>query len=136
MKDKIAYIIIGILVIVIIITITDRVSNPEAQTNTQVFENVIIRGKLSITDGDNTITLENRNDASNIVINSKGHTIMLSAKKDNAIVILSDDLTHKGKLLGLPKGISLFTSEDKNSKNSSSVIYLSDDNGKNLIGTD
>ena len=136
MKDRIVFSVLGILVIVIILIIADRVNNPVAQTNTQIFDNVLIRGKLTITDGDTSITLENKEGNSNIILDTKGSIIMLSAEKDNALVILSDDIQKRDKLLGLPKGISLFTSDNKRTGHTNSIIYLSDDAGKNMIGTE
>ncbi len=133
MKDKIVFFILGMLVITAVI-ITERVNSPVAQVDTQVFENVLIRGKLIIEDGDNRITLENKDGASNIIIDSKGCGIALSAKEDNATVLVINDIQDKGKL-GIPKGIALYTTRDQATNEKGSLIYMQDDKGMKISTT-
>lgn len=133
MKDKIVFIILGILVIAITIVITDRFNEPVAQTDTQTFENIVIRGKLTISDrnGNSGIVLENKDGECNIIMATKGCSIMFNAKKENSIVILSSDFNFKDSV-GMPKGLTLFTSQDIKGKEKS-IIYLSDDEGKQIL---
>ena len=126
MRNKIVYIILGILVIITAVIITDAVNNPVAQQDTQVFNNVLIRGKLVIENGDNRITLENKDGKSNIILDSKGYGIALTAQEDTAIVILT---THQDGIMNLPKGIALSAIKDKKTGKIKSLMYISDDEG-------
>lgn len=126
MRNKIVYIILGILVIIATVIITDAVNNPVAQQDTQVFNNVLIRGKLVIENGDNRIILENKNGKSNIILDTKGYGIFLSAEKENATVVLTNN--QKGNLK-LPKGVALHTTKSPATGKINSLIYVSDDEG-------
>ena len=130
MKNKIVFIILGIFVIIATVIITDAVNNPVAQQDTQVFNNVLIRGKLVIENGDNKITLENKDGKSNIILDTKGYGIALSAEEDNAIIILT---THQNGNLKLPKGVALNTTKGKATGKINSLMYISDDDGLKLL---
>lgn len=132
MKDKIVFFILGMLVIVIVLVITNTVNNPVAQVDTQAFENVIIKGKLIIGNKDNNITLENKDGSSQIIISTSGCGIALTADDENALVILSNEKIVEN-IKGLPDGISLFTSKDRKIGQSNSLIYLTDDKGKKIM---
>ena len=126
MRNKIVFIILGVLVIIATVIITDAVNNPVAQQDTQVFNNVLIRGALVIENGDNKITLDNKGGKSNIILDAKGYAIVLTADKTNATVAITN-----GKLgrLKLPEGVGLHATENQATKKMTSLIYVSDDEG-------
>lgn len=130
MKDKIAFFILGVLVVITTVIIADSVNNPVAQQDTQVFNNVLIRGKLVIENGDNRIVLENKNGNSNIILDTKGYGIGLTADKDSAIVIVTN---HQVGNLKLPKGVGISAIEDPATGNIKSLMFVSDEKGTKLV---
>ena len=133
MKDRVVFLTMGILIATTFF-IAGKSNSPVAQQNTEIFENVIIRGRLIIGNENNNITLENKDDSTNIIIDSKGCGIAFSTTDEEAILILSNDRITEN-IKGLPDGIALFTSKDKKIGKSNSLIRISDDNGSKIVRT-
>jgi len=135
MKERIAYLITGIAITAILVsvgTVTGQLQFVDAKTGT--FEEVLIKGKLVIGTEGNNITLENKGDFANIIVETKGSSIMLSTENNRAIVFISSDRNKKNSL-GLPDGISLMSDKTNPRKEDNAMIYLTDDKGKKTIRT-
>lgn len=127
MKDKIVYLVIGILIAVIIMLTVVKTSNLTAQNqftneNTKVFDNVVIKGKLYVGVGKNRIVLQT-DDASNIILESQGSVVSIVANPEtSSILITSDIVDHKA-------GLELITTNQK------SLISMKDVKGIKYIET-
>ena len=131
MKDKIVYLVIGILITTIITLLVNNTNNLNADNyNDATFDRIIIKGSLTVGEGENKITLKNKRDESQIIIQSKDTAIIISAKPNDSNIILTPDHTEREKI-----NVSMLTSKILNGK-PTSFITLMDGNGVKQIGTD
>ena len=128
MREKIMFFVCG-AIIATLAFIIGQVSNPQAQETKTVttFEEVIIKGKLTVGDGVNKILLEPKSDKCAIIVNSGGKAVAIYAQPDAAAVVISTNITDTIKL----DGIHLMT-EERNGR-TQSVIHVKDDTGRKMI---
>ncbi len=134
MKDKITYLVIGLLIAFSIMLQINNPKNSNADNESAIelgngtLNNLIIRGTLTVGEGNSKITLENRNGNSTVIIQSNDTTVTLQARPDEAIVHLTPRI-----LAERINGIGL-TASEKDYKISSNMLLI-DSEGIKKIGT-
>lgn len=130
MKDRIVYFSIGATVVIILVIITNLMNEkpqmPKVNTN-PVFDSVTIKGTLVVGNKDNFIMLEGNKGKSDIIIDSKGSTIVISTTPNDSTITLSKQL---GEFTNI--GATL-TQQQRPQGNLVTHFVLKDSKGVNVI---
>ena len=130
MRDKILFLIIGILITSLTISIVKFPTNLNADENIKTFESVKIKGSLTIGEGENQILLKSNNDRCDILILSKESAVSISAKPDTSTLLLLGDIK---ELEGNLKGIML--NSDVSTNKHDAFIRIKDDKGEKYLNS-
>lgn len=135
MKDKIVYLIIGLLIIIAIALFTSNSDNLTADNHTlnlgdATFDNVVIKGTLTVGEGSKKITLTTDDKESKIIIQASDTVISISANDTQSVILLTPDALRKDI-----NGVGI-TSMEKGNKISSDITIIDTDGIKQIGSTD
>ncbi|MYA55960.1 hypothetical protein F4X88_06685 [Candidatus Poribacteria bacterium] len=136
MKDKIVYLIIGMLTATIIMLIAGKTDNLTAEglnitpQNTTAFDNVVIKGTLVVGEGKNQIFLHNDKDGSHVIISSQDSVISITAHPEKSNILITPDIYDSRQ-----HGINLITGRIDPKSNRDTFIRIKDVKGQNTIGS-
>lgn len=135
MKERIVFFIAGAIVVILTISIyhynmgiIKSITTSEADSENVAFDTVLVRGKLVVGSGENSITLENvENDTTNIILESKGSVIFITTNIKGSSITMGKQIgefTNPGVLL---------TQQQRPQGNLVTHLWLKDSKGENLI---
>lgn len=134
MKDKITYLVAGLLIATIIMLIANKTSSVIAHNENEVFNNLVIKGTLTVGEGNNKIILKNDSN-SEIIIQSNKTAISIKASPNESVIVLIPDITEtKNMDRRIPSSIGIIS--EKNNGITKSDITVVDSKGITQIRTD
>ena len=130
MRDKIIYLVLGIIIASLSISIAKiNTPNIEADDGEQIFESVTIKGKLTIGEGQNQIILQSKDDGCQVIVIAERSGVAIIANPDHASLLVSKELGDKN-LIGI-----LLNSLKTEGGNHDTIIRLKDGKGEKTIET-
>lgn len=128
MKDKIVYLVIGLLIATILMLLVNNTNNLTADNHSQAsFDEVLIRGILIIGEGENKIVLRSTREKNDIILKSKDSYVGITSKPNESTIVITADLMDNRDI-----GVVLSSNKENNPN---STIGLSDIEGKRVITT-
>lgn len=131
MKDKIVYFSIGAVVVVFSVIMIDLIA--EKPTTAQmdfknpIFDSVMIKGKLIVGNKENYIMLEGDKEKTNLIIDSKGSTILILTTSEGSSISLSKSIN------GIPEMGAILQQNQKAFGDLESSLMLLEKNGKGKV---